>query len=173
MSLSGRSAVNQYSGEHTAAAIAHHPTVSSAPRRRNRTNSSGISTAPAIALNALNARGSGVASDAALTTTVAALPSAMKTGYPGGCGWCRATSKSRTPSAKFTESTSSRVGGRKNRCDRRNRTASAASPFRTRSDGPEPEGVVQAAETVTAQIHDDVLISQRPELPVDGVGDVG
>ena len=40
-------------------------------------------------------------------------------------------------------------------------------------DGSESERVVEAAETIAAQVDRDVLVAERPQLAVDGVGDVG
>ena len=97
----------------------------------------------------------------------------MKTGYPGGWGWCRATSKSRTPSAKFTESTSSSVGGRESEvCEQKQDGERREAPAHAIRRA-EPQRFVQAAETIAAQIDGDVLVAERPQLAIDRVGDVG
>ncbi len=80
MSLKGRSAVNQNSGEQMATAIAHHATASSSANRRNRPNSSGISSVPAMTPGSASAFDSGLWTGSARITAVEALPSAMKTG---------------------------------------------------------------------------------------------
>ncbi len=110
-SLSGRSDVNQKSGDAAAivAASAGRHGCTSSVRHRPKTRRT--SAAPPIALHNASPRTSGEATPAARSNGVASLPSAMNTGYPGGCGWCWATSKSRTPRAKLIASMSSSVGG--------------------------------------------------------------
>ena len=130
-SLNGRSEVNQNRGD--AAAI----TAASAGRNgcgssvRHNVKTSSRSPAPASALHTARPRTSGDATPAARSSGVESLPSAMNSGYPGGCGWCCATSKSRTPSAKLMASMSSRAGGSAARWASRNSAASAGRPLRT------------------------------------------
>ena len=115
-SLNGRSEVNQNRGD--AAAI----TAASAGRNgcgssvRHKVKTSSRSPVPASALHTARPRTSGDATPAARNSGVESLPSAMNSGYPGGCGWCCATSKSRTPSAKLMASMSSSEGGSAARC---------------------------------------------------------
>ena len=129
-SLNGRSEVNQNRGD--AAAI----TAASAGRNgcgssvRHNVKTSSRSPAPASALHTARPRTSGDATPAARSSGVESLPSAMNSGYPGGCGWCCATSKSRTPSAKLMASMSSRAGGSAARWASRNSAASAGRPLR-------------------------------------------
>ena len=128
MSLSGRSAVNQNSGEATTTIVAR-------AARRSRAAPSDVRSSDFDAPEQRDQRKHGQraehraqtdsepASDG--QTACDSLPSAMNTGYPGGCGWCFDGSKSCTPSAKFIESRSSSVDGRKARCATRKIAASA------------------------------------------------
>ncbi len=91
--------VNQYNGAVTASTVAANAVPSRqalpagrSPRsssRRNRTKSGNTANAPDSALTSASARASvavpGAAPNAA-TTGRATSPSAMMTGYPGGCG---------------------------------------------------------------------------------------
>src|SRR3954463_15579246 len=121
MSLNGRRPVNQNSGDITTATVAQngiHRLVS--PGRTltsalNSANKQQASTAPEIALQMASPLTSGCEACTSRSSDVDTLPRAMKTGYPGGCGWCFATSKSETPNAKLIESMSSSDGGRKSK----------------------------------------------------------
>src|SRR4029079_17392755 len=70
---------------------------------------------------------------------------------------------------------SSSGGGRKGGCAARNTSAKAASAVRTArgdvvSDLPQAQCVVEAAETVSAQIDGHVRVADRPELAIDDTG---
>ena len=86
MSLRGRKAVNQNSGEATATAMAHHAIAGSPESSRYSANSSHTSAAPARALKTARPRTVDAGMAATLSTPFESFASAMKTGYPGGCG---------------------------------------------------------------------------------------
>src|SRR5688500_4433684 len=66
-------------------------------------------------------------------------------------------------------SRSSSVTGSDGRCARRKMTASAASACRT-SDGTQTKRLVEAAQTVPAQVNRHMRVPERPQLTVDRSG---
>src|SRR6478735_5144408 len=70
---------------------------------------------------------------------------------------------------------SSSVRGRNGRCAARKTSAQAASAVRTArgdvvSDLPQAQCVVQAAETISAEVDGHVRVTDRPELSIDELG---
>src|SRR4051794_39965709 len=121
ISLNGRRLVNQNSGDIITATVAPngiHRLVSpglTLTSALNSANKQHASTAPEMALQMARPLTSGCETCTSRSSDVDPLARPMKTGYPGGCGWCFATSKSATPKAKLIESRSSSDGGRNSR----------------------------------------------------------
>ncbi len=153
-SLNGRATVTNASGQ----LIARRPAASAVSASPVTARASGCSattsSAPAIIASSDSAavstgtlvQGAGTSHDrpaSACAAPATILAAAISTGYPGGCGWCAATSKSRTPSVKLMASTSSRCPGPATRW-----TNSASNPMAS-----------------VAQVQRQVLALARPSTP--------
>jgi hypothetical protein len=80
VSLSGRSAVNQASGDSTTTTVVHHARRSEGSNARNNVKSGKIISPPQMALQIASPRGSGDPMPLSRSIPVDSLASAMKTG---------------------------------------------------------------------------------------------
>ncbi len=177
MSLSGRSAVNQNSGD------ARHDQRRRSARRRSSPfegraragTARARSAAPPSALQIASPRDvRRVHAGRAQHAAVEIFASAMNTGYPGGCGWWL-----RDVELAHAQREIDRVDVLERRRqqgqvrDQEDQAAArrAAEPLRTvmlDDRGAEAwQRVVQAAEAIAAQIDGDVRVAERAQLAID------
>ena len=97
---------NQTFGEKTIRSAAERATPKRARASRKRKKSAGNSTMAANRSSICRARNS------SRPMRCSIFPAPTKSGNPGGCGWCRVTSKSRTPSERSISSQSHGVRAR-------------------------------------------------------------
>ena len=139
-------------------------------------NAASSATAPAIgdqiASDRASVRGDPSVGATACSVAFEFCPARCTPDSPGGCGWCCARSKWRSPSAKLIESMSSSDGARNGRCSRQVHAATASAadaraPVGACSDARRRNTFIQAAHPIALQIDRHVLIADRLQLAHD------